>query len=668
MAGIIESVQRYRKVEEATWPKDEPAPVYLLDEIVDLVRNSPEQAAGVADHVLKKLANKSAVVKFKALRLTKHLCTKGCTHFQKIIQRNSQSIRELVSYRGDPDPMKGDAPNHHVRELAKEVVEVMFNSAPVHHQANTLAAQGRIQGFGSAAPAAMDARTGGYSGIGSGGSMGGGGGIGGGNALSQHMATASDMINNATSALNTAVGGLWQRSGSSSHLRAGERNESPPTYRHFDPPGAYSAPSLNQVSASQVLGSEGQLVSDMCAPGGLRALPDPQDLKRFVGAASNMDGLRIAELLREKMEPPSPWQSILRALCALEAVLQQGMTQSCGEIAIMFQSDPGPVRGALSSTQPSVREKAAKVLKLLVNEDVVVPEVQPSPTATSVRSTTSRLAPKSQPPPLLDLLGDLDEPAPATATASGAGTDLLGELAEGLTGGNAATPLNPPGQPQPLPAPAPLSQPALSHPSPTPLEDLLGGLTTHEGFNTTPLSPQQPTPLMSQSLTLGQKAMPLSGQPPSINRTDPFDLLGMDTSGGVVMPGVPLTGGGVGAGAGFPGTMGPTGSSTVMPTLGPGGSGPPALISVGPVMGGLGPFPSQPLSSLAGPGPLTGPSVNGSLLNQGVSPLHQGATLGQMKRTSWSGNDDVSSLMRNVGSGGRHDPAFDFLSDEFRKK
>ena len=41
-------------------------PVYLLDEILEIARASPEQAQAVADAVEKKLASKSPVVKFKA--------------------------------------------------------------------------------------------------------------------------------------------------------------------------------------------------------------------------------------------------------------------------------------------------------------------------------------------------------------------------------------------------------------------------------------------------------------------------------------------------------------------------------------------------------------------------------------------------------------------------
>ncbi len=49
--------------------------------------------------------------------------------------------RELIHYKGEPDPFKGDVPNARVREFAKDVVEVLFNAAPVQSNTNTLAAQ-----------------------------------------------------------------------------------------------------------------------------------------------------------------------------------------------------------------------------------------------------------------------------------------------------------------------------------------------------------------------------------------------------------------------------------------------------------------------------------------------------------------------------------------------
>lgn len=52
---------------------------------------------------------------------------------------------------------------------------------------------------------------------------------------------------------------------------------------------------------TNVLGSEEALVDDMCAAGGMRPIPDAQDLRKFVEAASNMDGLKIAELMMSRL-------------------------------------------------------------------------------------------------------------------------------------------------------------------------------------------------------------------------------------------------------------------------------------------------------------------------------------------------------------------------------
>lgn len=62
---------------------------------------------------------------------------------------------ELVHFKGEPDPFKGDVPNARVREFAKEVLEVLFNANPMATSGpatGSLAAQGRIQGFGSDGP------------------------------------------------------------------------------------------------------------------------------------------------------------------------------------------------------------------------------------------------------------------------------------------------------------------------------------------------------------------------------------------------------------------------------------------------------------------------------------------------------------------------------------
>lgn len=200
-------------------------------------------------------------------------------------------------------------------------------------------------------------------------------------------------------------------------------------YGSFDSMGgssssAASAPAPH-VSPAQVLGSEEGLVDDICAPGGLRPVPDASDLRRFVEAASAMDGLRLAEVLRAKMEGPGGWQVALRALCALEVVLQRGSSQACGEVAVMFQSDTMPLQALATSQQQLVRETAARCLRLLLGEDAapVVIEAPAGKKGAKAYATT--------PPPAQDLLS-LDDEAPAAAHAAPAAAsaiDLLGDLA-----------------------------------------------------------------------------------------------------------------------------------------------------------------------------------------------------------------------------------------------
>ena len=52
------------------------------------------------------------------------------------------------------------------------------------------------------------------------------------------------------------------------------------------------------------------------------------------------------------MQEAGSWQEVLRALCALEAVVQQGSTAACGEIAVHFQV--GQRRAGLERLAPSL--------------------------------------------------------------------------------------------------------------------------------------------------------------------------------------------------------------------------------------------------------------------------------------------------------------------------
>jgi hypothetical protein len=70
-------------------------------------------------------------------------------------------------------------------------------------------------------------------------------------------------------------------------------------------------------------------------------------------------------------------------------------------------------------------------------------------------------------------------------------------------------------------------------------------------------------------------------------------------------------------------------------------------------------------SSASGSG--TGGLVKGGSLQGGSGTGAISAGGSGNGGAAWSGHDDVSNLMRQVAHGGKYDPAFDFVADEFSK-
>lgn len=108
---------------------------------------------------------------------------------------------------------------------------------------------------------------------------------------------------------------------------------------------------------------------------------------------------------------------------------------------------------------------------------------------------------------------------------------------------------------------------------------------------------------------------------------------------------------------------GPAGYGASMGQLHGMGHAPATAGAIGSGAGGLG---SLVGGQHAGLGSLSGSSASGSGLIKGGSL--QGASGGGSNsgNGAWSGHDDVSNLMRQVAHGGKYDPAFDFVADEFK--
>ncbi|CAE8703761.1 unnamed protein product, partial [Polarella glacialis] len=170
----------------ATSADETPTPGYLYTEIAKATFADLDSCQQLADYLLKKLERDNPHVKFKVLKIIKHVCEQGKPEFRRAIQKKAELIKGCLQYRGTPDPLKGDAPNKAVREEADLAVKAVFSSDASLNAYGVSSESGKkMQGFGSDGPADdMHGRIGGSSSFSGGGFGGGGSGGGGGSSFS----------------------------------------------------------------------------------------------------------------------------------------------------------------------------------------------------------------------------------------------------------------------------------------------------------------------------------------------------------------------------------------------------------------------------------------------------------------------------------------------------
>ena len=90
----------------------------------------------VLDLLCEKMEDPSAVVKYKALNVVKNVLQKGSPAFFQEMGRKHQVIRECLNFRGPPDPLRGDAPYSQVRDLAQQVINMIYDTQPSFNDAS----------------------------------------------------------------------------------------------------------------------------------------------------------------------------------------------------------------------------------------------------------------------------------------------------------------------------------------------------------------------------------------------------------------------------------------------------------------------------------------------------------------------------------------------------
>ncbi|XP_006643955.1 protein MODIFIED TRANSPORT TO THE VACUOLE 1 [Oryza brachyantha] len=416
----VESYWRSRMVDGVTADDDKVAPVYKLEEICELLRASDAGIVKeVADFVLKRLDNKSPVVKQKALRLIKYAVGKSGTDFKREMQRHSAAMRQLVHYKGHPDPLKGDSLNKAVRETANDAIAAIFSTEDPKPAVATEGLGKRIQGFGNTnfEPSRDDKKSflselSEVVGIGSASIK---------QGLSNFAASHSSMITNDNGgpykspnlrrSLTTETdkygrydpseiqGESRSSSGSSKNMTSGSWGPSPSSSAPTDDAGS---------SQTGVKTREERLLDTIATSSGVRLQPTRDALQLFLTEATKLDAVALSHALENKLNSPL-WQVRMKAICVLEAIVRKQDTDPYSIITSYFCENSASVVRCCELPQVSLREKASKVLNLLVGEQ---------PTGTNNLSETKTTIPAAQMPDLIDT-GDQDDPGAQNSAQEG---------------------------------------------------------------------------------------------------------------------------------------------------------------------------------------------------------------------------------------------------------
>ncbi|KAE9026138.1 hypothetical protein PR003_g11433 [Phytophthora rubi] len=227
-----------------------------------------------------------------------------------------------------------------------------------------------------------------------------------------------------------------------------------------------------QTSGAQSDGSyERNLVTALCAPGGMRAIPPKDKMDAFLKSAITLDAEIVGPILEDCLSDDQ-WTVVSKALATIDALLK---TDGCEEFEEYFSENSSEIESCAKSEKAAVRDRAVKVLNNLgISAGLSASTSSRESSKPKSKPTSHRKQPATAE---ADLLGAFDdepsdngslfsglqtsappqqasqESAQATATSANDMADMFGGLQlQSSTASTASAPE--PAQPAP-PAPAP---------------------------------------------------------------------------------------------------------------------------------------------------------------------------------------------------------------------
>nr|DAD35611.1 TPA_asm: hypothetical protein HUJ06_006251 [Nelumbo nucifera] len=368
----VESYWRSRMIDGATSDEDKVTPVYKLEEICELLRSSHVSIVKeVSEFILKRLEHKSPIVKQKALRLIKYAVVKSGVEFRREMQRHSVAVRQLFHYKGQLDPLKGDALNKAVRDTAHEAISAIFaaeDSKPAPAEELTK----RIQGFGNTNFEMPSEEKKSF--------------------LSEVVGLGSASIKQGLSTLTGAHSLKKNDSGSykSPTLRRSLTTDIDNSDRYegiephsqtkgFSGISSEGAGTWGQDSRENMMATtngdsnssysgnksrEEKLLETIVTSSGVRLQPTRDAIQTFLVEASKLDAMALSHALELKLQSHL-WQIRMKAICVLDSILRKRDDAHFSTIVTYFSENKDTVVRCSESPQASQREKANRYFLFL---------------------------------------------------------------------------------------------------------------------------------------------------------------------------------------------------------------------------------------------------------------------------------------------------------------
>ncbi|KAJ4460840.1 hypothetical protein PAPYR_2659 [Paratrimastix pyriformis] len=371
------------------------------EEINKITFQGQNQCNDLHYNLMAKLSVPTAEVRLKTLQVIKHLLSHGHPLFKDVLQKKHRPLQLCGTFRGPPDPVLGDSQYAEIRQLAQEIMNMLFEKSPTASSPSTFdvpdgsddtpLAQALRATRGSTASEnlptttgnALAALTGGGSGMGFRG-LGAMGGLG---SLPSptHLPAATPVF----------VAPIGQPG----YEGLGSQGMSHSYEHHLDgatpAPAPAPAPASAPIRHEQAGEYERRLIDELTEPTGVRAVPPRDALARFLQRCASLDRTTVAECLLDKLDGATDLTKA-KALHVLEALVTAPAPIG-PEVLKALEPYVSEVRDAEAScTQALAKQKAQKVLSLLgaatPRPATVVPNAQPPTGAASPASSNTAAA------------------------------------------------------------------------------------------------------------------------------------------------------------------------------------------------------------------------------------------------------------------------------------